>query len=114
MSSCGAGAAAPANSAALLSSKAMLCRTFRKRAELTMRNMPTPPQGRIYEVWLKRDGEQPSPTNALFGVTSSGSAAVDVPGNLHGVTQVMVTPEPLGGSLVPTRSPVVVAQVPPE
>ena len=32
-----------------------------------------------------------------------------MPGNLHGVSQVMVTPEPAGGTLVPTHPPVIVA-----
>lgn len=79
--------------------------------ELVLRRMPAPSSGHIYEVWLKRAGRQPSPTNTLFSVTSRGSAAVDVPGNLKGVAEILVTPEPLGGSLVPTHSPVIVAQL---
>ena len=43
----------------------------------------------------------PQPTDALFGVTSSGSGSVNVPGNLHGVHEVMVTREPQGGTLTP-------------
>jgi hypothetical protein len=42
----------------------------------------------------------------LFSVTGSGSGSVNVPGNLHGVKEVMVTSEPLGGSSRPTSSPV--------
>jgi anti-sigma-K factor RskA len=78
-------------------------------AELAMQRIPAPPPGRIYEVWLKRGTQAPSPTSALFDVTRSGAGAVDVPGDLHGVSEVLVTPEPLGGSLVPTRAPVIVA-----
>jgi hypothetical protein len=51
------------------------------------------------------------PTSALFSTTAAGSGTVDVPGNLHGVTLVMVTPEPAGGSKVPTHPPVLVAQL---
>jgi anti-sigma-K factor RskA len=80
-------------------------------AELAMEHIPAPPPGRIYEVWVKRGTQPPSPTSALFDVTRSGAGAVDVPGNLHGVSEVLVTPEPLGGSLVPTRAPVIVAQI---
>jgi anti-sigma-K factor RskA len=76
------------------------------RAELLLSHMPQPGAGRIYEVWLVR-GKAPSPTNALFGVSSAGSSAVDIPGNLHGVKQVLVTSEPLGGSPAPTREPVI-------
>jgi anti-sigma-K factor RskA len=80
-------------------------------AELTVRRMPAPPAGKIYEVWLKRAGRVPTPTSALFGVTSNGVAAVGVPGNLRGVTEILVTPEPLGGSPAPTHTPVIVARL---
>jgi anti-sigma-K factor RskA len=80
-------------------------------AELVVRRFPAPPRGRIYEVWLKRGGRPPSPTRALFSVTSSGSAEIGVPGSLSGVDAIMVTPEPQGGSPTPTRPPVIVARV---
>ena len=44
--------------------------------------------------------------NALFGVSTDGSASVDVPGSLKGVGAVLVTSEPEGGSRVPTRQPI--------
>lgn len=75
-------------------------------ADLLLAHMPQPGRGRIYEVWLVR-GKAPSPTDALFGVSSAGSSAVDIPGSLRGVKQVLVTSEPLGGSSAPTREPVV-------
>jgi anti-sigma-K factor RskA len=78
-------------------------------AELLLSRMPAPPTGKIYEVWLERHGGEPQPTSALFSVTSHGAATVDVPGNLTGVSEVLVTPEPAGGSLVPTQPPVIVA-----
>jgi len=74
------------------------------RAELVVSGMPQPPLGKIYEVWLAR-GSAAQPTDALFSVTSSGTASVNVPGSLHGVQQVMVTSEPLGGSSHPTSAP---------
>ena len=80
-------------------------------AELIVEHLPQPPSGKIYEVWLKRGGQAPSPTDALFGVTSAGAGAVAVPGDLHGVSEVLVTPEPLGGSLVPTHPAVIVARL---
>ncbi len=76
------------------------------RAELVVSNMPQPPPGQIYEVWLGRASASPQPTDALFGVTNAGSGSVNVPGNLHGVKEVMVTHEPLGGSSHPTSAPV--------
>lgn len=81
------------------------------QAQLIVRHMPSPPAGKIYEVWLKRGQQAPSPTNALFSVSSTGAGAVAVPGQLHGVSEVLVTPEPAGGSRVPTHTPVIVARL---
>jgi Anti-sigma-K factor rskA/Putative zinc-finger len=80
-------------------------------AELIVHGFPAPPAGKIYEVWLRRAASRPSPTSALFSVTSSGAADVEVPGDLHGVSEILVTPEPAGGSKVPTHSAVIVARV---
>lgn len=79
--------------------------------ELVLVGMPAPPPGRIYEVWLEHGAAAPLPTDALFSVTITGSGAVGVPGNLHGVSKVLVTDEPLGGSLKPTRAPVIVGSI---
>ncbi|MGI8863234.1 MAG: anti-sigma factor [Solirubrobacteraceae bacterium] len=81
------------------------------RGELVLKRMQPPPAGQVYEVWLQRGSHPPEPTTALFSVTAAGSGTVDVPGNLRGVTQMMVTPEPAGGSKVPTHPPVLVAQL---
>jgi hypothetical protein len=81
------------------------------RLELVVVGMPAPPPGRIYEVWLEHGTEAPLPTDALFSVTKTGSGSVEVPGDLHGVSKVLVTDEPLGGSLKPTRTPVIVGSV---
>jgi anti-sigma-K factor RskA len=78
--------------------------------ELVVVGMPAPPPGRIYEVWLERGTAAPKPTDVLFSVTKTGSGSVEVP-NLRGVSQVLVTDEPLGGSPKPTRNPVIVAKV---
>jgi hypothetical protein len=81
------------------------------RAELVVHRLPPPPAGEIYEVWLARPHRALQPTSALFSVTASGEGDVDVPGNLHGVTGIMVTPEPAGGSNVPTHPAVIRAQL---
>lgn len=81
------------------------------RGELIVHGMPAPPGNDVYEVWLQRGRHAPSPTSALFNVTSEGTGSVDVPGDLHGVDQVLVTAEPPGGSAVPTHAPVIVARL---
>jgi anti-sigma-K factor RskA len=81
-------------------------------AELVVRNFPQPAAGHIYEVWKLRSGAKvPSATRALFSVNSSGAGDIGVPGDLHDVTAVLVTQEPAGGSLVPTRAPVITASL---
>ncbi len=77
-------------------------------AELVVHRVQAPPAGQIYEVWLQRGHTAaPAPTKALFSVNDAGDADVDVPGNLRGVTQVMVTREPAGGTEKPTHPPVI-------
>jgi anti-sigma-K factor RskA len=78
---------------------------------LVVTGMPAPPPGRIYEVWLERGTQAPEPTDVLFSVTHSGGGSAAVPGSLEGVSKVLVTAEPLGGSLKPTREPVIVASI---
>jgi anti-sigma-K factor RskA len=81
------------------------------RADLVVHRLPQLPAGRIYEMWVQRGSAQPAPTGTLFAVSRAGSAAVGVPGNLNGVSRVMVTQEAAGGTLAPTSAPVIVAPV---
>ena len=62
-------------------------------------------------MWLEHGTAAPEPTDALFSVTRTGSGAVGVPGDLQGVSKVLVTDEPLGGSLKPTRTPVILGSI---
>jgi anti-sigma-K factor RskA len=79
-------------------------------AQLNLQKMPQSPPNHVYEVWIKRAGA-PQPTDALFTVSSAGSATVGVPGSVSGVKTIMVTAEPIGGSKVPTSTPVIVARL---
>jgi hypothetical protein len=76
------------------------------RAELHVSRMPEPPAGKVYEVWVNRPGAAPRSTDALFTVTSVGDGTIEVPGGLRGVSSVMVTREPRGGSSTPTSAAV--------
>jgi len=78
---------------------------------LTARGLPAPPSGRVYQVWLKRDGHAPEPTAALFLPSRDGAATASVPGSLDDVDQVMVTDEPDGGSPQPTGDLLAVANL---
>lgn len=77
---------------------------------LRIAGMPRTAPGHVYEVWLERSGRA-VPTDALFAVSSAGTATVGVPGSLKGVRAVMVTAEPDGGSRRPTTKPVIEARI---
>jgi hypothetical protein len=71
-----------------------------------LEDMPAPPEGRVYQVWVLPEGaDAPRPTQALFTPRRDGSAAAAVP-TVDGVQAVLVTDEPAGGSPAPTREPV--------
>ena len=76
------------------------------QGELVVAHLPVPGRGRIYELWLQRGSRQPSPST-LFSVTSGGTAEVGIPGSVTGVSRVLVTSEPAGGSPAPTSQPLI-------
>jgi anti-sigma factor RsiW len=78
-------------------------------ATLVAEGLPAPPEGRVYQVWVKRPGEDPEPTSALFLPSRDGSAAAAVPGAPPDMEAVLVTHEPTGGSREPTRPPLLTA-----
>lgn len=78
------------------------------RPTLRLTDLPAPPRGRVYQVWLRRDGS-PLPTGTLFTVPATGSATVAVDARLRGADRILVTAEPPTGSSAPTTSPVVSA-----
>ena len=75
-------------------------------ATLVAENLPEPPRGRVYQVWVKRPDIDPEPTSTLFMPRSDGSASAAVPGSLEGVDAVLVSHEPPGGSPKPTSQPI--------
>jgi anti-sigma-K factor RskA len=78
-------------------------------ATLVANHLPPAPRGRVYMVWLKRAGQPPEPTSALFTPRADGSATAAVTGDLDGVQDVIVNTEPPGGSTTPTSDPVLTA-----
>jgi len=79
--------------------------------ELVVKHLTAPGKDRVYEVWLQRGDAAPVPASVLFSVSTSGDADVGLPGDLSGVSSVLVTSEPLGGTSKPTRAPVIVARL---
>ena len=71
---------------------------------LTVRGLPAPPAGKVYEVWIERGGGI-RPTGALFAVGADGRGAAAIPGGVRGAKTVLVTREPSRGSPHPTERP---------
>ena len=69
------------------------------------------PAGSGGRRWTTRSPRPPAPTGTLFSVNAGGRATVGVPGSVNGLSAVMVTQEPAGGTLAPTSAPVIVAPV---
>jgi anti-sigma-K factor RskA len=81
------------------------------KAVLVARDLPSPGAGKTYQVWVKRPGEAPQPTAALFTPRHDGTATATVTGKLRDGDQVLVTAEPEGGSPAPTSAPVLAAKM---
>ena len=84
-------------------------RVARGHGELIVDRLPALAPVKTYELWLITPGRSPVPST-LFGVSSRGAADVGVPGDLRGVTRVLVTVE-RGGSVCPTSRPVIVERL---
>jgi anti-sigma-K factor RskA len=81
-------------------------------AVLVAEDLPAPPEGRVYEVWLMPEGsDTPRPTKVLFTPRSDGSAVAAVPGPLDDVQAVLVSDEPRGGSETPTGEVLMSAEI---
>jgi anti-sigma-K factor RskA len=80
-------------------------------ARLAVSRMPAPPKGRVYQVWLKRDGRTAEPTHTLFTVRRDGRTTVAIDEPLGDADELLVTAEPDGGSIIPTRQPVLRASL---
>lgn len=77
------------------------------RGVLMAENLPSAPEGRIYEAWILRDGV-PEPAG-LFEPHDEGIAAMPIEGSLHDADAVAVTIEQYDGSPMPTSEPLLTA-----
>jgi len=77
------------------------------RASLIVRNLPDPPRHRVYQVWVKSASQPPVPAGATFAVRSG---IIEIPHSVARSQEVLVTSEPVGGSTLPTRAPLIIAR----
>jgi anti-sigma factor RsiW len=83
--------------------------TENDRGELHLTGVEQLPKGRILEAWVEREGII-EPVPALFAPDQSGHAMTTIE-SMKGVTTVLVTREPAGGSKKPTTKPFVAVPI---
>lgn len=71
------------------------------KGEIRLANVKQLPQGKVLEAWVEREGTV-EPVPALFAPDKAGNASTTIE-NLEGVSIVMVTREPEGGSKTPSE-----------
>jgi len=75
-----------------------------ENGRIELSNVSPLPPDKVLEAWLERDGEVEA-VPMLFVPNGKGEAATTL-GDMRGVTTVMVTAEPPGGSEAPTSEPI--------
>jgi hypothetical protein len=75
------------------------------KGEIRLANVEPLPKGKVLEAWVEREGKV-EPVPALFAPDKAGNASTMIE-NLEGVSVVMVTREPEGGSKTPSAPPFV-------
>lgn len=78
--------------------------------KLELAGVPQPPEGKVFEAWVERDGEVEA-VPALIVPDRHGHAETTI-ADMSGVKTVMVTVEPRGGSETPTGETVMEMKVP--
>ena len=81
-----------------------------ERAVLVAENLPSAPEGKVYEAWLMRD-DVPEPAGLFEPSRDGGVAAAPIEGSLRDADAVAVTVEPSGGSSAPTSEPLLTADI---
>ena len=74
------------------------------KAALVTRDMPAPPSGKVYEVWLQHDPGGPMAPAGLM--TGRGSQRLLLEGDTANAIAAAISVEPPGGSPKPTSTPI--------
>jgi hypothetical protein len=78
-----------------------------EKGELHLAGLEQLPKGKVLEAWVEREHDgKVEAVPALFAPDKAGNASTTID-NLNGVTAVLVTREPDGGSKQPTQAPFV-------
>lgn len=74
---------------------------------IVLRNLPTPPSGKVYQAWTLPSGSKRMAPSITF-LPKNGSVLLRLPVNARRVSAVAVSAEPPGGSAQPTSKPLFV------
>jgi len=75
-----------------------------ENGRIELNNVEPLPPDKVLEAWVEREGEVEA-VPMLFVPNGEGEAATTI-GDMRGITTVMVTEEPPGGSAAPTSEPI--------
>jgi anti-sigma-K factor RskA len=81
------------------------------RLYLTMRNLPAPPAGHVYQAWTLPKGSKTMAPSSTFTPENGGVAVLRLPAQATAVEAVAVSVEPEGGSKQPTTKPIAVVRI---
>jgi anti-sigma-K factor RskA len=81
------------------------------RLYLTMRNLPAPPAGHVYQAWTLPKGSKTMAPSSTFTPENGGVTVLRLPAQATAVTAVAVSVEPEGGSKQPTTKPIAVVRI---
>jgi anti-sigma-K factor RskA len=84
--------------------------THGDRLYIALRDLPTPPRGKIYQAWTLAKGEKRVAPSVTFE-PSGGTTLVRLPEAATAVAAVAVSVEPEGGSTQPTTKPIAVVNL---
>ncbi len=84
--------------------------THGDRLYIVLRNLPTPPSGKIYQAWTLAKGEKKVAPSVTFAPAGS-TTIVRLPEAATTVAAVAVSVEPEGGSKAPTSKPIAVVNI---
>ncbi|MDQ2699914.1 MAG: anti-sigma factor [Actinomycetota bacterium] len=76
---------------------------------LKVTGLPGLEDGEVYQAWVQK-GQSVEPTDSLFSPRRDGTATTSIP-DLGGVSTVMVSAEPAGGSQQPTTVPIITVPI---
>jgi anti-sigma-K factor RskA len=80
--------------------------THGSRLYLTMRALPEPPRGKVYQAWTLAKGAKRVAPSSTFVPDAGGVAVIALPADARSTAAVAVSIEPEGGSKQPTTKPI--------